>query len=179
MKESELKYQINRPGKIADLCGVNKMFQETFDPDKIRFRNMTLSDLDRVTEMEKSIFPSPWSKESIRYFIEKDRYAEALVCEIDDNVVGYAFYWLVACEIHIANIAVDAPYRRKKVGKRLMHFILNKGKNAGAKYAILEVRQSNKIAIRMYDTFGFSKTAVRSKYYSDNQEDAVVMAKIL
>jgi len=157
----------------------DKMPQETFDSDKIRFRNMTLSDLERVAEMEKCIFPAPWSKESIRYFLERDRYAEAMVCEIDNNVIGYAFYWLVAGEIHIANIAVDAPYRGKKIGKRLMHCMLQKGKNAGAKYAVLEVRQSNKIAIRMYDTFGFSKTAVRSRYYSDNQEDAVVMAKML
>lgn len=168
------------PPHTAGADGLSdKMSRETFDPDKIRFRNMTLSDLERVAEMEKTIFPSPWLKESIRYFIEKDRYAEALVCEIDNNVVGYAFYWIVACEIHIANIAVDAPYRRKEVGKRLMHYMLRKGKNAGAKYAVLEVRQSNKTAIRMYNKFGFSKTAVRSKYYSDNQEDAVVMAKIL
>jgi len=157
----------------------DKMTRETFDTDKIRFRKMTLSDLERVDEMEKTIFPSPWSKQSIRYFVERDRYAEALVCEIDDNVVGYAFYWIVECEIHIANIAVDAPFRRKKIGNRLMHYMLREGKNAGAKYAVLEVRQSNKTAIRMYNKFGFNKTAIRSKYYSDNQEDAVVMAKIL
>jgi len=151
--------------------------QETFKPDKIHFRNMILSDLERVYEMEKTIFPSPWSKESIRYFLEEDRYTEAIVCEIDEKVIGYAFCWIVTEEVHIANIAVDVFYRGKKIGKRLMQYMLRRGKNAGAEYAVLEVRQSNKIAIRMYNTFGFSKTAVRNNYYSDNQEDAVIMKK--
>ena len=39
----------------------------------------------------------------------------------------------------------------------------------------LEVRVSNAPAIRLYERFGFMSAGVRRRYYSDNQEDALIM----
>ena len=40
----------------------------------------------------------------------------------------------------------------------------------------LDVRRSNDSAQRLYRSFGFVPTGVRKGYYSDNGEDALVMA---
>ncbi|MDA8167506.1 MAG: hypothetical protein M0Z32_07165, partial [Actinomycetota bacterium] len=41
----------------------------------------------------------------------------------------------------------------------------------------LEVRKSNRGAIKMYESFGFICTGLRKGYYSDNAEDALIMWK--
>ncbi len=40
---------------------------------------------------------------------------------------------------------------------------------------ILEVRRSNRAAIKLYRSFGFTALSVRPGYYADNDEDAVEM----
>ena len=39
----------------------------------------------------------------------------------------------------------------------------------------LEVRVSNEPAIRLYRSRGFTDSGVRPRYYSNNQEDALIM----
>jgi ribosomal-protein-alanine N-acetyltransferase len=45
----------------------------------------------------------------------------------------------------------------------------------GARSVYLEVRQTNAVARRMYETGGFEVVGVRRKYYSEPVEDAIVM----
>jgi len=40
---------------------------------------------------------------------------------------------------------------------------------------VLEVRRSNRPAIELYRSFGFSVLSVRPAYYSDDNEDALEM----
>ena len=53
------------------------------------------------------------------------------------------------------------------------------GKNRGIKKVTLEVRESNKVAQRLYEKFGFKKIAIRPRYYQDKNEDAFIYWKIL
>ena len=43
----------------------------------------------------------------------------------------------------------------------------------------LEVRESNAVAIAMYEQFGFIKISTRKKYYDSPVEDGLVMQKQL
>jgi ribosomal-protein-alanine N-acetyltransferase len=43
----------------------------------------------------------------------------------------------------------------------------------------LDVRRSNETAQALYEKFGFVRVGVRRRYYSDNQEDAIMMKKAL
>ena len=40
----------------------------------------------------------------------------------------------------------------------------------------LEVRQSNRYALSLYEALGFGRVGVRSDYYSDPREAAVLLA---
>jgi ribosomal-protein-alanine N-acetyltransferase len=43
----------------------------------------------------------------------------------------------------------------------------------------LEVRESNRTARNLYEKLGFAPVGKRRKYYSDNEEDAMVMSLAL
>jgi ribosomal-protein-alanine N-acetyltransferase len=45
----------------------------------------------------------------------------------------------------------------------------------GAKWVTLEVRVTNYNAQNLYRKYGFREAGVRHRYYSDNQEDALIM----
>ncbi|MCP4726015.1 MAG: ribosomal protein S18-alanine N-acetyltransferase [bacterium] len=142
----------------------------------VKIRNMNENDIDTVAEMEVRIFPCPWKRKGIKDIILGKSYIKGIIAELDDQTAGYGFYWTAGSETYIANIAVDERHRRKKIGEKLLDFMLEDGLSQNITAAILEVRRSNTPAIEMYKKFGFVTAGVRKKYYADN-EDAIIMEK--
>ncbi len=140
------------------------------------FRPMLEADLDQVVEIEKASMPSPWSKE---LFDEELKRAAAhyFVVEEDGKVAGYMGYWEAPQEAHIINLAIAPDFRNRGLGQEMMDHCLDYAAKRGAQLATLEVRQSNAAAQRLYEKCNFRVVAIRKKYYSDNQEDAIVMIK--
>ncbi len=128
---------------------------------------MVPADVKKVAEIEARVFPVPWSKESMESFMMQGENCRSIVCGHGSGIQGYAFYWIVAGELHIANIAVDAPYRRRGIGDCIMRYIMQDAREKGAAYAFLEVRESNVSARKLYSKLGFFNAGRRSNYYSD------------
>jgi [ribosomal protein S18]-alanine N-acetyltransferase len=139
----------------------------------IRF--MTVDDLDAVMEIEHSSFSIPWSREAFYNEIEQNHLSTYLVVEDGERVAGYCGVWLVVDEAHITNVAVLPDYRGQGLGEALMERIMKIAKEVGARVMTLEVRVSNKAAQGLYRKMGFQDGGIRKRYYSDNQEDALVM----
>jgi [ribosomal protein S18]-alanine N-acetyltransferase len=140
---------------------------------EIRF--MTVDDLDAVMEIEYSSFSIPWSREAFYNEIEQNHLSTYLVVEDGERVAGYCGVWLVVDEAHITNVAVLPDYRGQGLGEALMQRIMKIAKEVGARVMTLEVRVSNKAAQGLYRKMGFQDGGIRKRYYSDNQEDALVM----
>lgn len=140
---------------------------------EIRF--MTVDDLDAVMEIEHSSFSIPWSREAFYNEIEQNHLSTYLVVEDGERVAGYCGVWLVVDEAHITNVAVLPDYRGQGLGEALMQRIMKIAKEVGARVMTLEVRLSNKAAQGLYRKMGFQDGGIRKRYYSDNQEDALVM----
>lgn len=141
-------------------------------------RKMTFQDLDEVMVIEHESFSLPWSRHSYESELE-NHYANYLVCDCQGEVAAYVGMWTVFEDAHITNVAVAGNYRRMGMGRALM---LEEEKIAEAKRAtriMLEVRPSNAAARAMYGELGYISTALRKHYYTDNQEDAIVMTKYL
>jgi [ribosomal protein S18]-alanine N-acetyltransferase len=139
----------------------------------IRF--MTVDDLDAVMEIEYSSFSIPWSREAFYNEIEQNHLSTYLVVEDGERIAGYCGVWLVVDEAHITNVAVLPDYRGQGVGEALMQRIMDISKEVGARVMTLEVRVSNEAAKGLYRKMGFQDGGIRKRYYSDNQEDALVM----
>ena len=78
-------------------------------------------------------------------------------------------------EAHVTTFAVHPRYRRRRIGERLLLSLLDLSVDRHAREATLEVRLSNLAARRLYEKYGFRPVGIRPRYYSDNQEDALIM----
>lgn len=92
------------------------------------------------------------------------------------SVVGFAGLWLMLDDAHITTIATHPDYRGRHVGELLLASLVDIGYTVGAARVTLEVRVSNTIAQNLYRKYGFREVGMRRRYYSDNQEDALLMS---
>lgn len=91
------------------------------------------------------------------------------------DIVGYVCFWVVFDEVRVMNLAVEPSARRQGIAGELVRSMLTFGRAHGAVRAILEVRASNLAARGLYEQMGFCQTAIRTKYYTNPIEDAILM----
>lgn len=75
-------------------------------------------------------------------------------------------------------LAVEKAYRRQGIAQRLLSAFIQKSVLAGVSKISLEVRMSNKIAIRFYEKNRFKIVSTIPAYYKDG-EGAFVMERFL
>ncbi len=143
----------------------------------LRLRRMEPTDLDRVMEVEGHAFAHPWSRELVRRELDHDWSTILLAHEDRDGgaLLGFVIFWVVHDEVHVLNVAVDPPVRRRGVARTLLAELLDRARAGGCALATLEVRRSNQGAIGLYAALGFRQVGVRPKYYADENEDALIM----
>ncbi|MEN6521725.1 MAG: ribosomal protein S18-alanine N-acetyltransferase [Armatimonadota bacterium] len=141
---------------------------------RVKIEQMQRGDVQRVMEIEKQCFTTPWHESA--YMTELvNRSAYYVVGRIDGKVVGYSGMWIIMDEAHITTIGVDPEYRGRKIGEQILIAMLEEAQRRGACRATLEVRESNDVAQNLYRKYGFVPAAIRRGYYSDNDEDAIIM----
>jgi ribosomal-protein-alanine N-acetyltransferase len=144
-------------------------------PVAIVVDRMTVDDLTQVQEIERESFTTPWPPHAYRSELESNRLAHYLVARYGDRVVGFAGVWLMVDEAHVTTFAVRRSWRRQGVGERLLIALLELAEARGASEATLEVRPSNRPARLLYEKYGFGLVGVRPRYYTDDNEDALIM----
>lgn len=140
---------------------------------------MTVEDLPRVLAIERASFSSPWSEANFRHEIESNPMAWNLVVRTAGRVVGFACAYVVADELMINDLAVDATLRREGFGSALLRRLLDGARTRGCRRVTLEVRPSNAPARALYEAFGFEIVGHRRGYYADTGEDGMLMALVL
>ncbi|MPV39089.1 ribosomal protein S18-alanine N-acetyltransferase [Georgenia subflava] len=152
-------------------------------PGEVRLRPLRRDDLDRVMELEDQLFgASAWSRGTyIDELAAPGRtYVAAVVTtpEGAEPVVGYAGL-AAGEEAMVMTVGVDAAYRRRGIGGRLVEALLDQARHDGARSVLLEVRASDEGAQRVYARAGFAPVGRRRNYYQAEREDAVVMRALL
>lgn len=144
----------------------------------LRFEKLTKGIIDDLMCIELEAYPDPWTR---GMFVEesKGKRSHFYVMYLGSELIGYGGFWLVLDEAHITSVTVCASQRGKGLGRDLMHFLLAKAGEAGARMATLEVRASNDTARNLYLSLGFRAVGLRKQYYPKSREDAVVMLKEL
>lgn len=135
---------------------------------------MRVEDMEAVLQIDRLSFPVPWMPTAFATELS-NRSACYLVAQIQEVVVGFGGAWVIMDEVHITTLAVHPEYRGRRIGERLLMALLEEGIRRRASRATLEVRQHNHAARRLYQKFGFYEAAVRKNYYTDNNENALVM----
>ena len=113
-----------------------------------------------------------------RYEAERDldpTVAGQIVARAEHEIVGYAGVMLIAGDGHITNVGVDPDHPRRAIATRMLLVLARRALAEGAEALTLEVRMSNTGAHELYRRFGFVPAGVRKNYYSDSNEDALIM----
>lgn len=143
---------------------------------KVTLRDMLRADLDQVLEIERKSFQQPYSRQIFEQEL-KIQVATLWVALHRKKIVGYIDFWLIRDEMELISIAVHPDYKKTGIGETLMQEMMRYAHRHAARFIHLDVRESNRGAQRLYEKFGFTKVGIRRRYYSDNQEDAIIMKK--
>lgn len=102
-----------------------------------------------------------------------------LVLLEDDKIAGFVATVPAGAKVaRILMIAISPEHRRRSLGLKLMNELSANCLLKGMDTVILEVRKSNRDAIRFYEKQGFAVYGEIKTFYS-NGEDAYKMMKVL
>lgn len=142
----------------------------------VHYRKMTLEDVPAVHAIELATFPTPWTLDSFYYEVNENKFSHYLVAENEaGELVGFCGVWLVVDAAQITNVAVVETVRGQGIGEALMREAIRVAKETNMDTMSLEVRVTNTVAQNLYRKLGFQDGGIRKGYYTDNQEDALVM----
>jgi ribosomal-protein-alanine N-acetyltransferase len=146
-------------------------------PDGILIRRITTdADLDAVVDLEARCFTNPWTREMLVRELAQSDVAHVFVLRLaDQTVAAFCSCWIVADELHINTVAVDHAHRRHGLGTELLRHVMADAAARGAVRATLEVRASNEPARLLYERLGFTVSAMRPGYYTQPEEDALIL----
>ncbi|HET6810028.1 MAG TPA: ribosomal protein S18-alanine N-acetyltransferase [Acidimicrobiales bacterium] len=131
--------------------------------------------LRSVLRIEALVYPRPWSASLFMSELALRGTRAYHVAKAGNAVVGYSGLMLGTEDAHVTTIAVDPDWHRRGIGMRLMLNMAHASVERGARNMTLEVRVANTGAQALYHRFGFAPAGIRKNYYSETNEDALVM----
>lgn len=140
-------------------------------------RKITAFDIEALLSIEKQCFTQLWTAKNIEDAIENERNILLCICQ-QGEICGYIFADFVLDEVNINRIAVAPDCRNCGIACRLLEE-LEKYVGGFAECIMLEVRQSNTAARKLYEKNGYETVGLRKGFYSEPFEDAVLMTKFL
>jgi ribosomal-protein-alanine N-acetyltransferase len=142
---------------------------------------MRVEDVDAVWEMEKTVFPHPWSRAN---FVDSlaSGYDAWLLRDGQDDLIGYFLVMYALDEAHLLDVAVALARQGGGLGRYLLDQVVSRARAKGMESILLEVRPSNERALYVYKKYGFAEIGRRKGYYPAHEgqrEDAIVMRFVL
>lgn len=142
-----------------------------------RIRPAEAADMPALMEIERLAFRHPWSPDLLKRELTHD-WSTILLAEEGEapaSPLGFAICWVVHDELHILNVATAPAHQRRGVARAVLKTALQEAQERRCSLATLEVRRSNEAAIGLYRDLGFRPVGVRTNYYTEEGEDAIVM----
>jgi ribosomal-protein-alanine N-acetyltransferase len=145
----------------------------------IDLRRLTLADLAAIERIERRAYPTPWSRSMFAGELAKTSSICLGAVDTDDGeaLVAYLIISRYADAWHVMNVAVHEDYREQGVATMLLNRLFELTAGDDRRGYTLEVRVSNRGAIKLYGKLGFVPRGIRRGYYTDNREDALIMWK--
>jgi ribosomal-protein-alanine N-acetyltransferase len=128
-----------------------------------------------VLRIEGQVYPRPWSLGLFLSELALRTTRIYVVAKVGVTVVGYGGLMLTGGDGHVTTIAVDPAWHRQGIGARMLLALSRAGVHRGCTGLTLEVRASNEAAQALYRQFGYAPAGIRKNYYSESNEDAIVM----
>ncbi len=129
----------------------------------------------QIAKLEKECFSQPWSEEALSEELKKEN--SYFLAAVSDRLLGYIGVQEICGEAYITNIAVFGEYRNLGVGRALLKAACEGAESRNCEFITLEVRESNKAAIFLYESEGFVTAGIRKNFYSLPAENGIIYTK--
>jgi ribosomal-protein-alanine N-acetyltransferase len=140
----------------------------------IEIRRLTLAELPEIEVIEQRAYHTPWSRSMFASELAIGTSISLGAFE-GDRLIGYIVNSRYVDAWHVMNVAVDPDFQRRGIASRLLERLFELTVDDDGRGYTLEVRVSNKEAIKLYEKLGFERHGIRRGYYTDNREDALIM----
>jgi [ribosomal protein S18]-alanine N-acetyltransferase len=144
----------------------------------VRLRPLRWWDIEELLPLEHDLFrEQPWS--AAGFWSELAGVPETrwyVVAEDDDGLIGYAGLFATQHDADVQTVAVRRDRQGSGVGDLLVNALLDEAARRGVDRVLLEVREGNEAALRLYARHGFASMGRRRGYYGPGL-DAVVMER--
>ena len=146
----------------------------------VRIAPLDREHLPQICRLERICFDSPWLPESFRQEVARMQHGGASRVLLEcGRVRAYSVAWFSVGEGHLGNLAVSPRHRGRGFARALMEDLVGEAEQRNAHSIWLEVRTGNTRAVRLYELFGFEPVTIRRNYYTQEQEDALVMVRYM
>jgi ribosomal-protein-alanine N-acetyltransferase len=138
----------------------------------LAIRSAALSDLADILAIELSApAAAHWTREQYKKLLTA---GVILVAQKAGKICGFICAAEAAGEWEIENVVVARDFLRRGVANELVRELIQRAEKESASAVLLEVRESNQPARRLYQKNGFREVGRRSSYYLAPVEDAVL-----
>ena len=132
--------------------------------------------IKEIAEIEKQCFSIPWSEKSLEDELSNKKFSMfCAVLKENGKVIGWSGMSSMFSEGEVANIAVLKDFRNLGAGFALTSALLDEAKRKNLTSLILEVRESNQSAKKIYNALGFKEIALRKNFYDFPKENGISM----
>ena len=142
--------------------------------DNLSIRRAKDEDISSILKIDGLLFSSVWSPSFLRQQLGSSHHIHS-VLEIQNCIIGHSGLMVICDEGHITTVAVKHENQGSGAGSLLLADLCRQATELGLTSMTLEVRVSNSKAQSLYRKFGFVPAGVRPNYYSDTNEDALIM----
>ncbi|KAF7276235.1 hypothetical protein GWI33_010791 [Rhynchophorus ferrugineus] len=138
---------------------------------------MQKQDVESVVAIEQQVQFHPWTAKQFHQSMQSH---QCTVLEDQQQVIGFCIMQPVLDEANLLLMAIHPQYQGQGLGYQLLTDAITR---LGEKCVqiFLEVRESNHVAIALYEKIGFHQIDLRKNYYpapNHKKEHAVIMVKM-
>ena len=135
--------------------------------------------LPQLVELDRLCLQGLWTLDGYHKELESPNSTLLVVSfgvpEAKESIVGMGCFWAILEEAHITILAVHPDYQGWGLGQLILSALLRDAKERSLERATLEVCDSNKVALSLYEKFGFKIAGRRKGYYQKTGEDALIL----
>lgn len=145
------------------------------DDKTLKISEIQPTDIEQIKALESDCFLGCFH-ENFDFVISNNSYCY-LCAKIGEQIVGYVGLSIQYEQSDLLYICVAPSHRRNKIASKLLKRAIEILKARNVNELLLEVEVSNLPAIKLYESFGFTRITTRKNYYGD--KDALIMKKTL
>ncbi len=148
----------------------------------MRISTVNIKDLNEIFKLESNTFKKDaFSKTSILNLILKNTFFFKLINDDNSNeIVGFIIVIQdQEYRVNLINLLISKQYKNKGYGSHLLKYTLNKIKEMNnIDLIVLNVNSKNKVAISLYQKFGFRIVQKIESYYRQKKSAYLMILKI-